>query len=166
MERSADEDFDEMFVRVLAPAKRLAFRVVGDDSVAEELAAEALTRAYVRWRRLRSSGHGDAWVMRVTANLALDVVRRRPAPAPAPREPADPADTAALRLALVHALGQLPAKQRDAVVLRYLADYREDEVATALGVASGTVKSHLHRALASLRTQLGNDPVQELAPHV
>lgn len=155
-----------MFLRVLSPAKRLAHRVVGDAAVAEELAAEALTRAYVRWRRLRSAENPDAWVMRVTANLALDVVRRKPAPALAAREPADPADTAALRLALVHALGQLPAKQRDAVVLRYLADYREDEVATALGVASGTVKSHLHRAITSLRTQLGNDPIQELAHHV
>ena len=166
MAQQIDEDFDEMFLRVIGPARRLAQRVTGDTAVAEEVAAEALTRAYVRWSRLRRSGYVDAWVMRVTSNLALDAMRKRKVDVVTAPPAADPAEAAALRGALVDALRRLPAKQREAVVLRYLADLREDEVAAALGVASGTVKSHLHRALTTLRAQLGTDPSQELARHV
>ena len=155
-----------MFLRTISPARRVAERITGDRAVSEELAAEALTRAYLRWRRLRRSGYVDAWVMRVTANLAIDAVRKRPSVAAVPGPAADPAEMAVLRGALVDALRRLPQKQREAVVLRYLADLREDEVASALGVAAGTVKTHLHRGVEALRNQLGNDPTEELTHDV
>jgi RNA polymerase sigma factor (sigma-70 family) len=60
-----------------------------------------------------------------------------------------------LRLALVAALIRLPRRQRETIVLRYLCDLPEADAALALGVSAGTVKTHLHRALASLRANIG-----------
>jgi RNA polymerase sigma factor (sigma-70 family) len=92
-------------------------------------------------------------VLRVTTNLAIDATRRRlpQLMTPAPRVLDDEVAT---RLALAHALRALPARQRNVVVLRYLADMSESETADLLGIAPGTVKAHLHRALKRLREQL------------
>ena len=60
-----------------------------------------------------------------------------------------------LRRTLVQALLRLPRRQREAVALRYLVDLPEREVASVLGLSTGTVKTHLHRGLAALRTVLG-----------
>ncbi len=60
-----------------------------------------------------------------------------------------------LRIALVDALTRLPRRQREAVALRYLADLSVDDVASSLAVSPGTVKQSVHRALQTLRTQLG-----------
>ncbi len=63
----------------------------------------------------------------------------------------DLADAVVLRQALLAALFRLPRRQRDAVALRYLADMSEVEVADAMSISQGSVKTHLHRALRSLR---------------
>jgi RNA polymerase sigma factor (sigma-70 family) len=60
-------------------------------------------------------------------------------------------DVVAMRAALVEALCSLPRRQREALALRYLADLPEAEVAAALGVSAGSVKTHLHRGIAQLR---------------
>ena len=108
----------------------------------------------------------DAWVLRVTINLALDRLRQ-PALAGAGtvdlRDSAtDPGlviaandDATATRLALAAALRALPEKQRHAVALRYLAGCDEPAIAASLGITPGTVKTHLKRGLASLRSQFG-----------
>jgi RNA polymerase sigma factor (sigma-70 family) len=94
--------------------------------------------------------------MRVTANVALDVLRRSRRPLPQPTaDDADPADAAVTRLALAQALRRLPRRQRDVVVLRYLADLSEADVAESLGVSAGSVKQHAHRAVDALRRALG-----------
>lgn len=148
------EDFDAAFDRLLGRAYRHAVRMVGDPALAEDLAAEALARTYAHWRRVRDYDHLDAWVLRVTTNLAIDAMaKRRIVPVDAPV--LSPEDAAVLRVTLAQALRSLPARQRDAVVLRYLADMSEADVAASLGVAPGTVKAHLHRAVARLRRTLG-----------
>jgi RNA polymerase sigma factor (sigma-70 family) len=77
----------------------------------------------------------------------------------------DPSDATTLRLALVEALARLPRRQREAVALRYLADLTINDVALTLGVSTGTVKQSVHRALRTLRDQLGTDlaPIPEEA---
>ncbi len=87
-------------------------------------------------------------------NLAIDALTKRPARL-AYSDSLAPEDAVVLRLTLAEALRALPARQRDAVVLRYVVDMSEADVALALGVAPGTVKSHLHRAVARLRSALG-----------
>jgi RNA polymerase sigma-70 factor (sigma-E family) len=149
-----DDEFAANFDELLGRAYRHARRLVGDPALAEDLAAEALARTYAHWPKVRSYDHRDAWVLRVVTNLAIDAFARRKAVATADVA-LGPEDAAVLRVTLAQALRALPARQRDAVVLRYLVDLSEDDVAASLGVAPGTVKSHLHRAVASLRTTLG-----------
>jgi RNA polymerase sigma-70 factor (sigma-E family) len=146
-----EAEFDRLFGRAFAVARRLT----GDAAAAEDIAAEALTRTYVSWSRVRRYEHLDAWVARVTTNLAIKSLRRTALPQH--EVVADPSDEATLRLALVDALGHLPRRQREAVALRYLADLSVDEVARTLGVSTGTVKQSVHRALRTLRDRGGAD---------
>jgi RNA polymerase sigma-70 factor (sigma-E family) len=152
-------EFDRLFDRAYAVARRL----IGDPTAAEDVAAEALTRTYVHWSRVRSFEYRDAWVARVATNLAIKASRRRPAGRASVTQ--DPSDATTLRLALVEALARLPRRQREAVALRYLADLTIDDVALTLGVSAGTVKQSVHRALRTLRDQLGTDlaPIPEEA---
>src|SRR5688500_14807495 len=81
-------EFEELFGRELDRCTAAARRVVADGAGAAELAAEAFTRAWVRWRRVRRFASPGGWVVRVTTNLALDHVRRGAAPTPETVEPA------------------------------------------------------------------------------
>jgi RNA polymerase sigma-70 factor (sigma-E family) len=150
-----DEDFDAVFDRLLGRSYRHAVRLVGDRGLAEDLAAEALTRTYARWSRVRSYEHLDAWVLRVVTNLAIDALSK-PHPWPHEAVAISADDAVILRVTLAQALRSLPARQRDAVVLRYLVDMSEADAAAALGIAPGTLKSHLHRAVERLRRVLGS----------
>jgi RNA polymerase sigma-70 factor (sigma-E family) len=150
------DDFEAAFDALFAAARRIAVRLVGDGGDADDVAAEALARAYARWPKVRELDYRDAWVMRVAANVALDVLRRAKRPLPvATVADVDPAEAAVTRLALAQALRRLPRRQRDVVVLRYLADLSEADVAESLGVSAGTVKQHAHRAVDALRRALG-----------
>ena len=151
-------DFDAFFYELLPGVLRLAQRVTGDRTAAEDIAAEAFARAFARWDKVAALAYREAWVMRVAANLAIDLTRRRRLPPVAATVAPDPSDQVALRLSLAEALRRLPKAQRDAIVLRYLADLSEEDVARAMGVRPGTVKSHLHRARQTLARRLGTDP--------
>lgn len=149
--------FPELFPR----ARALAQRILGDRTLAEDVAAEAMARAYSNWERIdRTRAYRDGWVLRVTSNLAIDVLRRQEVRRRAlielgsspPRDEDDPA----LRLALVDAIGRLSRRQRESVVLRHLAGLTQAEVAAALGIGTGSVARHLHRGLAALRQVLGD----------
>jgi RNA polymerase sigma-70 factor (ECF subfamily) len=149
------EPFEAAFDGLFDRAFRVALRLLGNPQSAEDVAAEALARAFAHWPRISRLGYRDAWVLRVATNLAVDQLRRKP---PAPGLPAGgpPADeTAVLRVALAVALGSLPRRQRQAVVLRYLCDLPADEVARVLRISPGSVKTHVHRGLAALRARLG-----------
>jgi RNA polymerase sigma-70 factor (sigma-E family) len=159
-----DRDFEEFFDKLFPRAQALALRIVGNRGAAEDVAAEALTRAYVRWPRLRGLSYRDGWVLRVASNLAIDAIRRRPV-AVSLGEPVSTEDLGTLRVALAVALHSLPARQRDVIALRYLSDLSEADVAAALGMAVGTVKSHTHRGLVNLRGRLGDVEEVALAVH-
>ena len=148
------EEFEELFRREFDRCAATARRVVADGAVAEELAAEAFTRAWVRWRRVRRLASPGGWVVRVTTNLALDQVRRGGAPMPSTVEPAALDEAIAAHLTLLAAVNRLPDRQRTAISLRYFADLPVDAVAEAMGVSGGAVKTHLHRGLERLRTLL------------
>ena len=74
---STGEDFAPWFDEIFLPLLRLVGRVVRDATEAEDIAAEAMARAYARWPRVRGLEYRDAWVTKVAMNLALDHVRRR-----------------------------------------------------------------------------------------
>lgn len=151
-DRCRDEmsDFEDRYEELYVSALRAARRVVGDRETARDVAAEAMARAYSRWRAVES--HGVAWVTRVAVNLALDVVRRKPGPAVGVRLTVG--EPSLERLMLAAELAKLPRRQREAVVLRYLLDLDEQQTAEMLGVTVGTVHTHVTRALARIRRDL------------
>ncbi|GAA4693805.1 RNA polymerase sigma factor [Phytohabitans rumicis] len=156
-------DFDA-FVRSRTPALlRSAYLLTGDQHLAEDLVQSALARTHRAWRRLRDTGNAEAYTRRTMYHLQVNWWRRRrvpesladAVPEPRPSAQASSADGVALRLTLQAALMRLTAKQRAVLVLRFFEDRTEVETAEMLGVTLGTVKSTCARALARLRTHLG-----------
>ena len=155
---AAGGSFEEFYAATVERLLGQLFLVTGDLHVAEEIVQEAFTRASMRWSHLRSYDRPEAWVRRVAMNLAADRARslRRQTRAllrlgPPPAVPAVSVET----LALVQALGTLPIRQRQAIVLYYLADLPIQEIAQVLAVSGGTVKSLLARGRRALAAKLG-----------
>lgn len=163
--------FAVLFERHFTVIHRWLHRRVGAP-LAEDLAAETFTRAFDRRARFDASISADArpWLFGIAANLVHDhrrsELRRLRALARAERWEAATgddlsagavarADAAALGPAVAAALGDLRAPERDALLLVAWAGLEYEEVARAMGVPVGTVRSRLHRARARLRTALG-----------
>jgi len=142
-----DGSFEALYHAEYGVMVRLAGLLLDHGGQAEEVVQDAFARVYVRWNRLERPG---AYLRAAVVNGARDVLRRRTLARrrPAERVPDayDPADEG-----LADALRALPPRRRAAVVLRYYADLPEAEIAAALGVRPGTVKSMLHRSLIQLR---------------
>jgi RNA polymerase sigma-70 factor (sigma-E family) len=154
-EAAEDETFDDAFDRLFQIAYRSAFRLLGSREDAEDVAIEATARAAIRWKRLLPQP--DPWVTTVSVNLSIDVWRRRSRAANHDLGGADRAEHGGdvERIDLARALGRLPRRQRDAIVLRYFADFTEAQTAARLGISLGTVKQHTSRGLAHLRRDVG-----------
>ena len=139
----------DTLVRALAVA-------CGERELASEAVADAFSRAYERWDRLRSLENPTGWVYRV----ALNVLRRRWHRAALERrlllrtQPAGSAEMAELVPELWAAIAALPARQREAIGLRYVADLSERQVADAMGVAEGTASATLTAARRHLALHL------------
>ena len=153
-----DSDYDEFFDDCFPLALGIARRLIGNQTEAEDVAVEALGRAYAHWPKLKDVSYRRAWVVRVTTNLVLGRARRIRLPMSPSSHAEDLADTAVLRVALVAAMSALPRRQREAVALRYLADLSEADTASAMGISAGAVKTHLYRGLNALRSALGPNP--------
>jgi RNA polymerase sigma-70 factor (sigma-E family) len=144
------EGFEVAFPGLFTLAYQVAFRILADRGDAEDVAQEALARAVLRWGSVADKPGG--WVAKVAANLAIDRYRRRRRThfvRPLAVSALDP--NVSLRLDLVRALRGLPRRQREVVVLRYLADWSEQDVATELGCSLGAVKAYGARGLGALR---------------
>jgi RNA polymerase sigma-70 factor (sigma-E family) len=147
-ERFLLPSFDDVYRRESVAMVRMAVLLVGSHELAEEIVQDAFAQLYERWNRVDRPG---AYLRTCVVNGCRRAHRRRRlgdrAVAGAPRPL--PAELGADHLA--DALAALPARRRAAVVLRYYQDLSEAEIAEALGVRPGTVKSLLHRGLAQLR---------------
>jgi RNA polymerase sigma-70 factor (sigma-E family) len=152
---AAGPSFAAEFDALNATAYRVAYRLLGSREDAADVAQEACARAFARWRRISLYGSRQGWVAHVAGNLAIDAWRRR--------QTALSHDATLLddgrsfddeRVDLHRALAELPRRQRQVVVLRFLADLSEADVAAAVGSSIGTVKAHASRGLAALRAQL------------
>ncbi len=156
--------FDEFYRSTKDGCFRAVLATVGDLGEADDLLAEAYTRAWERWSDVSTHAAPAAWVVRVALNLHRDRWRSRrlfgrlrpDAPTPAPELDLD--------CDLLVALRDLPERQRDVVVMRILLDLANDEVADVLGIAPATVSVHLHRALTSLRLTIPSPAASPLAP--
>jgi len=158
------------FESCLAECGPLAFRiaqgVLRNVADAEDVAQEALLRAYQKFDRLQDHQRFRAWLVRISFRLALDrwrSVKRRerretewaaPAWRVAVPTAEQIADSNAFQVRLEEALEELPEKSRLVLLLAAIQGYTLDEVATMLGVPVGTVKSRLFNARKALAEKL------------
>lgn len=161
--RSHDADYTA-FVEVRGTALLRTARLLSSQpSQAEDLLQTALTKTYLAWPRLRDPGAAEAYTRRVLVTSTISWWRRRfnrmehatdvvPDLGVAARD-----DEVAERDELMAALRRLSPQQRAVLVLRYYEDQSELEIASCLGIATGSVKAHASRGLARLRQILGED---------
>lgn len=152
---SANDDFTEYVAARWPRLVRSAMLLGCSTPEAEDIVQTALTRCLVHWRKVEQADDRDAYVHRVLINTFTSSRRRRwttEEPMAAVPEHAGPDEAAAIEQAdtVLRALGLLSEDHRTAVVLRYYAHLSEQQMATALNVAPGTVKSRLSRALEAL----------------
>jgi RNA polymerase sigma-70 factor (sigma-E family) len=140
---------------------RLAVLLVADNATAEDIVQDAFIAVHAAWRRLADSDHALPYLRQSVVNRSRSVRRHhmtagKIAPEPAPDLPdaEQEAITQLERSALVSALRALPPRQREALILRHYAGLSEAQVASAMGISKGAVKSHATRATASLRAAL------------
>jgi RNA polymerase sigma factor (sigma-70 family) len=141
----------------------------GDPVAAEDATQEAFARTYRRWAHVEAMDRPVGWVYVVAMNVVRRAKRRdaRGAELSASLvgrvEVTDPATSIVDSVALAGALRTLAPRQREALVLRYLADLSVEETARAMRCAPGTVKSATHAALDALRIRLDDEPDPEPA---
>ena len=158
--RAVVHEFEALYAVHYTSLTTQLYAYFGDRQQAQDVAQEAFCRALARWRQISTYDDPVAWVRRVAWNLATSQVRRSRVAAAFRRrhQPEHVAPPSADRVALFTALRALPAKQRQATVLFYLADLPITEIADSMAVSVGTVKSWLHRARTALAQELA-------APH-
>jgi RNA polymerase sigma factor (sigma-70 family) len=153
-------DLDALFREHATPLLRLAVVLTGDRPLAEELVQESFVRLH-RSGSLPAAGTELAYLRRTVINLShghhrhLRVVRRQPEPT---IDSMPAAEVDAVRRdgqrQVVAAVRGLSGRQRDCIVLRFYGDLSDTEIADALGISAGSVKTHLHRARAALANRL------------
>lgn len=153
---AADGGFDTFFVDRHAVIVRALALALGDDELGRDAAAEGFTRALQRWGRVSRYDNPSGWVYRVGLNWARSrrrKVLREISMSSLPPTAASPAPEADPRL--TEALKELSVDHRAVVVGRYYLDWSEAQLAEALDVKPGTVKSRLSRAIDQLAHTLG-----------
>jgi RNA polymerase sigma-70 factor, ECF subfamily len=163
---SADE-FREFYQASYGRMVSMLAGIVGSRSEAEDIAQEAYARALARWSLLRGYDLPEAWVRKVAMRLAIDASRRQrrrmaaTARMAALRQPArmarDPEDNLKFT-SLGAALLDLPVRERQVLVLHYVADLPVDVIARETGIPAGTVKSRLAVARRHLEDRLSQHP--------
>jgi RNA polymerase sigma-70 factor (sigma-E family) len=158
-----EEAIESLFHACYPRLVRLAFSLVDDWDLAEQLAQEAYLRLWRRWRWISDPQAAPMYLQRTVVNLSRETIRRRVVERRALRfksldrpteQPTDPVDVVELR----QAIAGLPARKRECVVLRHLLGLSEAETASMLGVSVGTVKSQTHKGLQQLRQRLDGAP--------
>jgi RNA polymerase sigma-70 factor (ECF subfamily) len=142
--------FDDFYRREHRLVLGLAFVLTGNLSLAEDIAQDAFTAAFRRWRSIVAYDSPGAWVRRVTCNRAASVLRRRVREAKALVRLAGRTQTH-IELdegdeAFWQAVRRLPPRQAQAVALHYLQDHSVREISEVLDCSEGTVNTHLSRA--------------------
>ena len=163
----ADTAVERLYAAHWRSLVRLAVLLVRDTGTAEDVVQDAFIAMHGRWTKLRGPDRALAYLRQSVVNGSRSVLRhrkvvdrhtRRTAAMPPADEPgADlPVTDRARRAAVLHALAALPVRQREVLALRYYLDLSEAEIADALGISRGAVKSHASRGAAALRLLLAD----------
>lgn len=155
-----DSGFEAFYRQSRDGCFRALIVAVADPVEAEDLLAEAYSRCLESWSKVRSHPAPAAWVVTVAMNLHRDRWRktRRALVSLITSEVADP-PSLPIEPNLLAAVRSLPDQQRRVVALRIILDFDTNQTADALGITAGTVTTHLHRALKTLRDELSKEKV-------
>ncbi len=140
---------------------RLAALLLGDRGASEEVVQDAFVKLQLGWGRVRERERAPAWLRSAVLNGARSQLRRRRV-RQRHREPAvrvaPSAEAGALadddHRRMIGALRRLPVRQREALALKFYLDLSEADIAAAMGISPGSVKTHVHRGLAALHAAL------------
>lgn len=160
--RPRDEVVEQLFTEEYAGLLRLAYCIVGDRCAAEDVVMEAFCSLYRRWSTMRRQSAPLPYLRSAVILGSRSVIRQlvrerrrrtvseigRPDPSSETAIRDDQADT------LAQAVRALPARQREVIVCRYYLDLSEAETAHLLGMTTGSVKRHAHRAREALSARL------------
>lgn len=162
MDESDERGFVQFMVTSSPQLLHTAWLLCGDQHLAQDLVQETYVRVYGKWRRVQDKPW--AYTRKVLVNLNTDRWRKtrlEVVGAPSPEVPvAGDEGAVEARADLLRALGELPARERQIVVLRYYADLSEQSVADLLDLSVGTIKSAGSRGLAKMRTALAMEGSQ------
>jgi RNA polymerase sigma-70 factor (sigma-E family) len=156
-----DAAVSALFQELYGPLRRLAYYMTGDAGVAEDVAMDVFAKALAGWRLFRRVEGPPAYMRRMVINACRSRYRRRSLEDRTKhlfrRDEVDPSgvELRGEALDVWSAVAKLPYSQRACVVLRYVEDLTEAEIARLLDCSLGTVKSHLSRARSRLSLVLG-----------
>lgn len=168
--KSVDRDalVARLFAVEGAALVRLARLFTDDRTAAEDLVQEAFVRLHRAADRVQDPDKAAAYLRSIVLNLARDHNRRglmslrhrdaerlEPPPEPTPQDRIEADED---ELAILEALRGLPPRQRDCLVLRFYLELSSTEIADTLGISANSVKTHVKRGIAVLRSTLGEEP--------
>jgi DNA-directed RNA polymerase specialized sigma24 family protein len=145
--RDADEAVTALYHAHCRSLARIAVLLAGDSMKAEEIVQDAFAATYRAWRRMQDGDEAVGYLQRAVVTRARSQ-RAAPPGQPAPRIPGTP---------LVTVLSGLPDRQREALVLKYYADWPESQITAAMGVSRHALNAHIRRGMAALQACLGPD---------
>lgn len=161
---AAQEGSGDAFSSLVRLHQRRAYAIVRaivlSHEDAEDAVQEGFLHAHRALHRFRPDQPFGAWLYRIMANAALDLVRRRKVrdadelPESIPMPFRDPAESGELRERLQRALGHLTTRQRAVIVMHDVEGFTHGEIGRTLGIPEGTARSDLHHARAALRRLL------------
>jgi RNA polymerase sigma-70 factor (sigma-E family) len=166
--RRADVERDErvanLFDAHYAPLCRLAYVILGDSQMAEEMVMEALLKTFTGFRRIRDLDRADVYLRRAVVNLCRSKIRRKSIEMRVnatvhhrdeQRPPQWDPEHHEISRVVLEAVRKLPERQRACVVMFYFEDLPEAQIAEVLDCSVGTVKSQLSKSRAKLQKWLG-----------
>jgi RNA polymerase sigma-70 factor (sigma-E family) len=162
VQAAAGEELVDLYRAQYRSLVRLASLLLDDQGASEEVVQDAFVRVHQAWGRIADPAKRAAYLRSAVMNGARSrmrrrQVRRRLEPVNS-SPPADSAEAGALlaeeHREVLEALRALPDRQRDCLVLRYYLDLPEAEIASTLGISAGSVKTHVHRGMATLTARL------------
>jgi RNA polymerase sigma factor (sigma-70 family) len=160
-----EREFAEFYAAAWGDCLRIVMVSVADRPLAEDLVAEAFTKAWASWQKVRGLAEPRAWIIRAAMNARVSWWRRHRREVTLGSQDTIPAASQDLALDsfLVAAVRRLPARQREVIALRLLLDLDTSTTAEMLGMSASTVTTHLHRAIGALRRDIPARDDQELA---
>src|SRR5580700_1374640 len=157
-------EFAEFFAASWEPCLRAVAASTGNMTLAEDQTSEAFARACASWHKVRHHPAPRAWIVRTALNTGASWWHRRNNETALTSHDVAAVDSqgTGLDAAVLTALRRLPARQREVILLRVFLDLDIDTTARQLGIAPGTVRAHLSRAMTALRDELATGTTTEI----